>query len=45
MRLNLTKIFKKVPESDIEFVQELPGANTQANIFAPFFAPLRLCAK
>ncbi|MBS3028461.1 MAG: type II toxin-antitoxin system HicB family antitoxin [Dolichospermum sp. DET50] len=30
MRLKLTKIFKKVPEGYIGFVQELPGANTQA---------------
>jgi len=30
MHLKLTKIFKKVPEGYIGFVQELPGANTQA---------------
>ena len=30
MRLKLTKIFKKVPEGYIGFVEELPGANTQA---------------
>lgn len=31
MRLQLTKIFKKVPEGYIGFVEELPGANTQAD--------------
>ena len=30
MQLKLTKIFKKVPEGYVGFVQELPGANTQA---------------
>ncbi len=30
MRLQLTKIFKRVPEGYIAFVEELPGANTQA---------------
>jgi predicted RNase H-like HicB family nuclease len=30
MHLKLTKIFKKVPEGYVGFVQELPGANTQA---------------
>ena len=29
MDLNLTAIFKKVPEGYIGFVEELPGANTQ----------------
>jgi predicted RNase H-like HicB family nuclease len=29
MTLTLTKIFQKVPESYIAFVEELPGANTQ----------------
>jgi predicted RNase H-like HicB family nuclease len=29
MELKLTKIFKKVPEGFIGFVEELPGANTQ----------------
>ena len=27
----LTKVFKKVPEGYIGFVEELPGANTQAD--------------
>ena len=30
MTLTLTKIFQKVPEGYIGFVEELPGANTQA---------------
>jgi len=29
MNLRLTKIFQKVPEGYIGFVEELPGANTQ----------------
>jgi predicted RNase H-like HicB family nuclease len=31
MRFQLTKVFKKVPEGYIGFVEELPGANTQAD--------------
>ncbi len=31
MRLQLTKVFKKVSEGYIGFVEELPGANTQGN--------------
>jgi predicted RNase H-like HicB family nuclease len=31
MSLKLTKIFQKVPEGYIGFVEELPGANTQGN--------------
>ena len=30
MKLELTAIFRKVPEGYIGFVEELPGANTQA---------------
>jgi predicted RNase H-like HicB family nuclease len=30
MTLTLTKVFQKVPEGYIAFVEELPGANTQA---------------
>ena len=30
MRLALTAVFRKVPEGYIAFVEELPGANTQA---------------
>lgn len=29
MNLTLTKVFQKVPEGYIGFVEELPGANTQ----------------
>jgi len=29
MKLRLTKVFQKVPEGYIGFVEELPGANTQ----------------
>ena len=29
MKIQLTAIFKAVPEGYIDFVQELPGANTQ----------------
>ena len=29
MQLKFTKVFQKVPEGYIAFVQELPGANTQ----------------
>ena len=31
MELALTAVFKKVPEGYIAFVEELPGANTQAS--------------
>ncbi len=30
MQLQLTAVFQKVPEGYIGFVEELPGANTQA---------------
>jgi predicted RNase H-like HicB family nuclease len=30
MHLELTAVFRKVPEGYIAFVEELPGANTQA---------------
>ena len=29
MAINLTGVFRKVPEGYIAFVEELPGANTQ----------------
>lgn len=29
MNINLTAVFKKVPEGYIGYVEELPGANTQ----------------
>jgi predicted RNase H-like HicB family nuclease len=31
MRLQLTAVFEKVPEGYIGYVEELPGANTQAD--------------
>jgi len=31
MRLQLTAVFRKVPEGYIGFVEELPGANTQGD--------------
>ena len=31
MKLKLTKVFKRVPEGYIGFVEELPGANTQGD--------------
>ncbi len=31
MELKLTAVFRKVPEGYIGFVEELPGANTQAS--------------
>jgi len=34
MNLKLTKVFKKVPEGYIGFVEELPGANTQGDTLA-----------
>ena len=30
MQLELTAVFRKVPEGYVAFVEELPGANTQA---------------
>jgi predicted RNase H-like HicB family nuclease len=30
MHLELTAVFRKVPEGYVAFVEELPGANTQA---------------
>ncbi len=30
MKLELTAVFRKVPEGYVGFVEELPGANTQA---------------
>ena len=31
MQLRLTKVFQRVPEGYIGFVEELPGANTQGD--------------
>ncbi len=34
MDIKRTAIFKKVPEGYIEFIEELPGANTQGETLA-----------
>lgn len=34
MQLKLTKVFQKVPEGYIGFIEELLGANTQGETFA-----------
>ena len=31
MSIQLTAVFMKVPEGDVAFVEELPGANTQGD--------------
>jgi hypothetical protein len=36
MNLKLTKVFQKVPEGFIGFVEELPGANTQGGLLKKF---------
>lgn len=39
--MNLTAIYRKVPEGYIAFVEELPGANTQAQTLEEAKANLR----
>jgi len=41
MRLELTAVFRKVPESYVGFVEELPGANTQGSTLEETRANLR----
>ncbi|MBI3015863.1 MAG: type II toxin-antitoxin system HicB family antitoxin [Candidatus Tectomicrobia bacterium] len=41
MRLELTAVFRKVPEGYIGFVEELPGANTQGATLEEARANLR----
>lgn len=41
MQLQLTAVFKKVPEGYIGFVEELPGANTQGATLEEARANLR----
>ena len=41
MATNLTAVFRKVPEGYIGFVEELPGANTQASTLDEARANLR----
>lgn len=44
MKLELTAVFKKVPEGYIGFVEELPGANTQGATLDEARANLREAA-
>lgn len=44
MKLELTAVFKKVPEGYIGFVEELPGANTQGATLEEVRANLREAA-
>jgi predicted RNase H-like HicB family nuclease len=41
MRLQLTAVFKEVPEGYVGFVEELPGANTQGATLEEARANLR----
>jgi len=41
MRLELTAVFRKVPEGYTGFVEELPGANTQGSTLEETRANLR----
>ena len=44
MGLNLTAVFRRVPEGYIGFVEELPGANTQGATLEEARANLREAA-
>ena len=44
MKLELTAVFRKVPEGYVGFVEELPGANTQAATLEMARANLREAA-
>lgn len=44
MPLELTAVFRKVPEGYIAFVEELPGANTQGDTLEEARANLREAA-
>ena len=44
MKLELTAVFREVPEGYIGFVEELPGANTQAPTLEEARANLREAA-
>jgi predicted RNase H-like HicB family nuclease len=41
MERQLTAVFRKMPEGDIAFVEELPGANTQGATLEEARANLR----
>lgn len=45
MQLELTAVFRKVPEGYIGFVEELPGANTQGTTLEEVRANLREAAQ
>ena len=45
MRLELTAVYRKVPEGYVAFVEELPGANTQAATLDEARANLREAAE
>lgn len=45
MQLELTAVFRKVPEGYIGFVEELPGANTQGATLEEARANLREAAQ
>ncbi len=45
MRLELTAVFRKVPEGYIGFVEELPGANTQGATLEEVRANLQEAAR
>ena len=45
MQLELTAIFRKVPEGYIGFIEELPGANTQGDTLEEVRANLREAAR
>ena len=45
MELKLTAVFEQVPEGYIGYVEELPGANTQADTLDEARAGLRIGAR
>ena len=45
MQLELTAVFRKVPEGYVAFVEELPGANTQGATLEEARANLREAAE
>ncbi len=45
MQLELTAIFRKVPEGYIGFIEELPGANTQGDTLEEVRVNLREAAR
>ncbi|MCH7683339.1 MAG: type II toxin-antitoxin system HicB family antitoxin [Actinomycetota bacterium] len=45
MQLELTAVFRKVPEGYIGFIEELPGANTQGDTLEEVRVNLREAAR